>query len=192
MSAPPRPIIDCDIHPYPSPQHPVEPFIPKEFREAVRIGMDVAPGSGHANPFGVNRRDANCIEPKDVARDHLDKYNIAFGVLQPPGMNVSLTRNIDVGAALGRAWNEWQVATFQAHLISLVLEGTFEKFPRLKVMLIEGGVCWLAHTLWRMDKNFKALRAMVPWLKRRPSEYVFDHVRLTTQPLEEPDRPEHL
>ena len=74
----------------------------------------------------------------------------------------------------------------------MIIEGVFEKFPRLKLLLTEGGVAWLAHTIWRMDKNFKALRSTTPWLKRLPSEYVFDHVRLTTQPLEEPPNPDHI
>ena len=53
-------------------------------------------------------------------------------------------------------------------------------------------MAWLVHTLWRLDKNFKALRSTTPWLKKRPSEYILEHVRLTTQPLEEPENPEHL
>src|SRR5437016_10907074 len=100
-------IIDCDVHPYPDAQRPIEPFISADFREAIRLSMDVAPGSGHANPFGVNRRDANCVDPKQVAIDHLERYNIAYAVLLPGGMNVGLTRNIDVGCALARAWNDW-------------------------------------------------------------------------------------
>lgn len=81
---------------------------------------------------------------------------------------------------------------YQAYLISMVFEGVFERFPRLRVMFIEGGISWLVHVLWRMDKEFKGLRQQAPHLKRLPSAYVFDHVRLGTQPIEEPTRPEHL
>ena len=41
--------------------------------------------------------------------------------------------------------------------------------------------------LWRLDTYWKALRSEVPWVKRPPSEYVADHVRLATQPIERPD-----
>lgn len=31
-----------------------------------------------------------------------------------------------------------------------------------------------------------------PWLDRRPSDVIRQHIRLTTQPIEEPDDPAHL
>ena len=65
-----------------------------------------------------------------------------------------------------------------AHLLSLVAEGTFQKFPTLRFVLIEGGVSWLVPIMWRFDKNWKALRMTVPWLDRPPSEIVYEHVTL--------------
>lgn len=81
---------------------------------------------------------------------------------------------------------------YQAYVASFIFEGVFEKFPGLRVALIEGGVSWLVHLMWRMDKEFKALRRQAPFLKRLPSEYVRDHVRLGTQPMEEPKKKEHM
>jgi uncharacterized protein len=46
--------------------------------------------------------------------------------------------------------------------------------------------------MWRLDAKWKALRSEVPWLNKAPSEYLGDHVRLSTQPLERPSSDEHL
>jgi predicted TIM-barrel fold metal-dependent hydrolase len=89
-------------------------------------------------------------------------------------------------------WHNILPINFMAHINSLVCEGVFEKFPSLKFVAIEGGIAWLPHLMWRMDKNFKALRSTTPWLKRLPSEYIKEHIRLTTQPIEEPQNPQHI
>lgn len=89
-------------------------------------------------------------------------------------------------------WHTSLSQNFMAQLVSLVCEGVFEKFPQLKFVLVEGGVCWLPHLMWRLDKNYKALRSTVPWLKKMPSQYIREHCFLTTQPIEEPDNPKHL
>ena len=73
---------------------------------------------------------------------------------------------------------------YMAHIMSMVTEGVFEKFPTLKVVLYEGGIFWLPHIMWRFDKNWKAQRSETPWVKERPSSYILRHFYHTTYPLE--------
>jgi hypothetical protein len=78
---------------------------------------------------------------------------------------------------------------FQAQLASLVCEGVFSKFPKLKVVLAESGVTWLPAFLWRLSKFWRGVRAEVPWVDRSPGAIVRDHVRLTLQPFDAPEDP---
>jgi predicted TIM-barrel fold metal-dependent hydrolase len=89
-------------------------------------------------------------------------------------------------------WHNILPINYMATVNSLVCEGVFEKFPTLKFVAIEGGIAWLPHLMWRMDKNYKALRSQTPWLKKLPSEYIRKHLYVTTQPIEETEKPEQL
>ena len=89
-------------------------------------------------------------------------------------------------------WHNILPINYMATVNSLVCEGVFTRFPTLRFVAIEGGIAWLPHLMWRMDKNYKALRAQTPWLKERPSEIIRRHLYLTTQPIEEPEDPKHL
>ena len=81
---------------------------------------------------------------------------------------------------------------YMAHIMSMITEGVFEKFPTLKVVLHEGGVFWLPHIMWRFDKNWKAQRSETPWVKEPPSAYILRHFYSTTYPLEASPAPAHL
>lgn len=81
---------------------------------------------------------------------------------------------------------------YMGHLASMVFEGLFERYPTLKVVFVEGGFVWLPAFLWRMDADWKMLRSETPWVTRPPSEYVFEHCRFTTQPMESPEPPSRL
>ena len=80
----------------------------------------------------------------------------------------------------------------QAQVLSFVSEGVFERFPELRVVVTECGFAWLAPLLWRFDKDWKGVWREVPWVKRRPSEYVHHHFRFTTAPAHLPSDPTAL
>jgi hypothetical protein len=81
---------------------------------------------------------------------------------------------------------------FQSHLINLIVEGVFEQFPALKVVLLASGFTWLPSLMWRLDKEWKGLRREIPWVKRPPSDYIRQHVRFTLQPVDAPPNPQHM
>lgn len=83
-------------------------------------------------------------------------------------------------------------SVFQSQLISLISEGLFDQFPTLRVVLLESGCTWLPSLMWRFDKEWKGLRREVPWVRRLPSDYIREHVRLTIQPFDAPPDPVHL
>jgi predicted TIM-barrel fold metal-dependent hydrolase len=80
-----------------------------------------------------------------------------------------------------------QPMLYAAHVTSLVFDGAFERHPDLKVMLVEGGFSWVLPLMWRLDAYWRARRNDLPLVRRPPSEYVREHVRFTTQPMEDPE-----
>src|SRR5262245_4124421 len=99
----------------------------------------------------------------------------------------------------GAGWPSYYVEEGAGHstscqtvVTSLVIEGVFERFPNLKVVIVEGGFAWLAPLAWRLDKLYERMRGEVQHLKRKPSEYIREHIWVTTQPIEEPAEPTHL
>jgi predicted TIM-barrel fold metal-dependent hydrolase len=70
------------------------------------------------------------------------------------------------------------------HISSFIVHGVFEKFPDLHLVVKEYGIAWLPSAIWRLDQHYAHLRLESSWVKRWPSEYIHDHVKLATQPIE--------
>ena len=145
---------------------------------------------------GIN---LHCVNIPLGKRHYWPIYEIAEAYNLPIMLHPDAEGTGDYAAAAGvgpaSTYMEWHTALSligQRNVISLVCDGVFEQFPNLKVNFIEYGFSWVAPTMWRMDKNWKALRHEVPWLKMLPSEYIRRNMRFGTQPIEEPSRPKDL
>jgi predicted TIM-barrel fold metal-dependent hydrolase len=90
---------------------------------------------------------------------------------------------------LPSTYAEYRVVGAQAlmtHVVSLIGQGVFERYPNLRVVMVGGGVTWIPALIWRMDTNFNPFGREAPWLTRKPSEYFREHVLVAAQPLERP------
>lgn len=121
------------------------------------------------------------------------KYGLPITV-HPSGTESVFARAPKMGGA-PTYYLEWHTGLSQIHqsnVLSMVCHGVFERFPELMYVIAEGGFAWAAEIMWKLDRDWNGLRAEVPWLKRRPSDYIRRNVRFTTQPIVEPHKKEHL
>jgi predicted TIM-barrel fold metal-dependent hydrolase len=105
-----------------------------------------------------------------------------------PGGSGSPAGWIDFHAEYRVVW----ASAFAAQMTSLVYSGVFDHLPSLQVVMEEGGLGWFPPLLWRLDRAWAAMPEQVPHLTEPPSQIARRHFWLTTQPLEEPEKPEHL
>jgi uncharacterized protein len=119
-------------------------------------------------------------------------YEVAEHYNLPLGFHVLASHRVTPNGSANYYFEEHcDFALFNFPLMSsLVFEGVFERFPKLKVALVELAWSWAVPLAWRMDNAFKTMRSEVPHLNRLPSEYIRDHFWYSTQPMEEPERPE--
>jgi predicted TIM-barrel fold metal-dependent hydrolase len=116
------------------------------------------------------------------------------------GLMLGITRGGVAGAPptavnwMDSFFEDYAVAAvhFQTHLSSMLWSGVFDRLPDLKMVMIESGCSWLPGTIWRFDREYKAARREVPWVRELPSEYIRRHARMTIAPFDTPETPEQL
>jgi uncharacterized protein len=72
-------------------------------------------------------------------------------------------------------------------LATMILDGVLERFPNLRIGVIEQGAAWVPGWMWSMDSAAEAFQkneARLHKLSMRPSEYVQRQVRVTPYPHE--------
>jgi uncharacterized protein len=77
-----------------------------------------------------------------------------------------------------------ETQVFASQLTSLIVEGVFQKFPSLRVSMLEGGFAWVPTWGWNMNQKWKALRREIPWVNRSPMDIIRDHFRFSIAPMD--------
>lgn len=116
------------------------------------------------------------------------RFHPIFEAAERHGLKVGMHLSGDIQASGGGflryywAWRSAHPQAYMTQLISLITTGVFDKYPNLQVIMTEGGFEWVPFMMWRMDAAYKGLHQETPWVKRKPSEYIKDNFRFSTQP----------
>src|SRR5439155_1387425 len=57
-------------------------------------------------------------------------------------------------------------------MTSMMFQGVFDEFPRLRIAFLEAGLGWVPFMIDRLDEDFEKFGSRAPKLKRRPSEHL--------------------
>ena len=148
--------------------------------------------------FGGHPQFVQVVAP---VRSHIPYGNRYYDPLYAAAVEHELVVGLNFGGAPGNpptpvGWpstyleeHAGMAQVFQSQVISIIAEGVFDRFPDLRIALIEGGFAWMPSLMWRLDKEWKGLRSNTPWVRRAPSDYIREHMRLTVQPVGAPPRP---
>ncbi|MDA7602184.1 amidohydrolase family protein [Gammaproteobacteria bacterium] len=72
-------------------------------------------------------------------------------------------------------------------LAAMIFDGVFNRFPKLRVGVVELGASWVISWMKHLDQSFRAFRRLqdLSHVKMLPSEYVQKHIKLTPFPGED-------
>lgn len=106
-----------------------------------------------------------------------------------------------------RTWMDHMVAGAGSHLIhnvvTMITSGVFDRFPDLRTVWVELGTQWIPYIANRMDdiyqlhpKDLKLAPRMYEdeqeYLDKMPSEYIYENMFTSTQPIALPDRSDEV
>jgi uncharacterized protein len=77
----------------------------------------------------------------------------------------------------------------ESNLASLLFEGTFYRFPELRLLFAGFGFKWVPSLLRRMDQEWRNFRSDMPWIREKPSTKFLSNVWVSSYPVGEAVNP---
>ncbi len=137
-------------------------------------------------------------EPMNGKRPSHPDYDAVWHELEDAGLPfclhviVRFTRPVGLGTAMrgwfpegNRTFTFGLGATFQIipAMAALVMDGLFDRFPRLKCLCVEAGCGWAAYLMDRLDEKYQHF-VYADRLREKPSEYLRRNVWYVAEPQE--------
>jgi uncharacterized protein len=125
---------------------------------------------------------------------HHNAHMKVYRALEERGLALSFHSAINPGEPVFRSLNRF--ASVHAlgfpfynilHMTNWVTNGLGERFPKLPVIWIEGGLAWVPFLMQRLDHEYMLRSSEYPLLRKKPSDYMRD-MYYASQPMER----EHL
>jgi len=144
----------------------------KELRRAVtELGMVGAVLTANNGELGIRKG----LGHPDFwpVYEEAERLNVPLAVHGAPSFNLGI--NFFTQFAQTHAMEHPLAQMIQ--LTSMVMEGVFERFPRLRMAYLEAGAGWVPYIMDRLDRSYEVwagakYREFSEWLKKKPSEYI--------------------
>ncbi|HVN27304.1 MAG TPA: amidohydrolase family protein [Candidatus Binataceae bacterium] len=150
-----------------------------ELERAVKDGCRGA----FVAPFTITRKPHGHPD-HDVVFAMCEKLDVPFAIhptFEPKGLNRARFHGMDRMPLMGVIASHM----LQQPLSTFFQFGTFDKFRKLRVVVLESGSSWLGFWMDRMDEGFETwIGGTIP-LKHKPSEYVRKQVWISGDPDEQ-------
>jgi predicted TIM-barrel fold metal-dependent hydrolase len=151
----------------------------EEFRRAVKDGCRgafVAPFTITHKPHGHPDHD-----PVFAAAEELEVPLALHPTFEPRGLNRARFHGMERMPLIGVMASQ----ILQQPLSTFFQFGVFDKFPKLRLVILESGSSWLGFWMDRMDEGYATWMGRTIPLKRKPSEYVRSQVWISGDPDEQ-------
>ena len=116
-----------------------------------------------------------------------------FRAIEERGLALAFHSAINIGEPVFKGLNRFAAVHALGfpffnilHVTNWVTNGLGERFPKLPVIWIEGGLAWVPFLMQRLDHEFLLRASEFPLLKKKPSDYMRD-MYYASQPMERVD-----
>jgi hypothetical protein len=116
-----------------------------------------------------------------------------FRAIEERGLALAFHSAINIGEPVFKGLNRFAAVHALGfpffnilHVTNWVTNGLGERFPKLPVIWIEGGLAWVPFLMQRLDHEFMLRNSEFPLLKKKPSDYMRD-MYYASQPMERVD-----